>query len=337
MNNVISIVLIAKDGEEKEITLTPLVSRRVDIENISSKTYIVSDREYRVKVTGLEQENGTVQNVQFMINEETVSSYYAGGFFYYLPEGTSWSRLFEDCYGFVRLSIAFQHEADENKSYETYSSGLISVLVKKGPINSLVRKMVRYVSDNYSELIAGDFNRPSNIYELKEEREQNLDTQLVLAEEIAKIYERNFGYFIANPRYKTKVIERIDHVERMQYASAKTLQFTIQHPEYLQRSPLGNGIRFKSKNYIPDRTLTGQLEYTEDIYENQLVVSFLRTMIENICLLEKRVENLLERIPAEEYVDENEDYVLSTFVIYESTVKALHEDQKEAERIGGDF
>lgn len=337
MNNVISIVLIAKDGEEKEITLTPLVSRRVDIENISSKTYIVSDREYKIKVTGLEQEKEAVQNVHLMINEETVSSYYAGGLFYYLPEGTLWKRLFEDCYGFVRLSITFQLAADENKNYETYSSGLISVLVKKGPINSLVRNMVRYVSDNYSELIAGDFNRPSNIYELKEEHEQNLDTQLVLAEEIAKVYERNFGYFIANPRYKTKVVERVDHVERMQYASAKTLQFTIQHPEYLQRSPLGKGIRFKSKNYIPDRTLTGQLEYTEDIYENQLVVSFLRTMVENIRLLETRVEKLLERIPAEEYVDENEDYVLSTFVIYESTVKALQEDQKKLSELEETF
>ena len=337
MNNEISLVLIARDGEETELILSPSVSRRVDIENISSKIYLVSDREYKIKVTGLEQENEAVQNMHLMINEETVSSYFAGGLFYYLPEGTLWNRLFEDCYGFVRLSISFQLAADENKNYETYSSGLISVLVKKGPINSLVRNMVRYVSDNYSELIAGDFNRPSSIYELREEREQNLDTQLVLAEEIAKVYERNFGYFVANPRYKTKVVERVDHVERMQYASAKSLQFTIQHPEYLQRSPLGKGIRFKSKNYIPDRTLTGQLEYTEDIYENRLVVSFLRTMIENIRLLKMRVERLLERIPEEEYVDENEDYVLSTFVIYESTVKVLHEDQMKLNELEKTF
>ena len=149
MNNEISLVLIARDGEETELILSPSVSRRVDIENISSKIYIVSDREYKIKVTGLEQENEAVQNMHLMINEETVSSYFAGGLFYYLPEGTLWNRLFEDCYGFVRLSISFQLAADENKNYETYSSGLISVLVKKGPINSLVRNMVRYVSDNY--------------------------------------------------------------------------------------------------------------------------------------------------------------------------------------------
>ena len=329
MDNVISLVLIPKDGEEIKVALSRSVTPGIDIENISSGTYIISDREYKIRVTGLEQEKGTVQKVHLSTNEEVVSSYYADGTFYYLPEGSPWSRLFADCYGFVRLSISFKDSTIDNEEPETYSSGLISVLVKKGPLNSLVRNMVRYVSDNYSELIAGDFNRPSDIYELREDREQNLDSQLVLAEEIAKVYERNYGYFIANPRYKTKVVERVDHVERMQYVSAKTLQFSVQHPEYLQRSPLGKGIRFRNNNYIPERTLTGQLEYTEEIYENQVVVSFLRTMIENIRQLKLHVEKLLMRIPSEEYPDENEDYILSTFVIYESTMKVLREDQKK--------
>ena len=69
MNNEISLVLIARDGEETELILSPSVSRRVDIENISSKIYLVSDREYKIKVTGLEQENEAVQNMHLMINE----------------------------------------------------------------------------------------------------------------------------------------------------------------------------------------------------------------------------------------------------------------------------
>ena len=79
------------------------------------------------------------------------------------------------------------------------------------------------------------------------------------------------------------------------------------------------------------------MEYTEDIYENQVVVSFLRTMIENIRQLESRVERLLERIPAEDFADEKGDYVLSTFVIYERTVKALRKDQKKLVELGKTF
>lgn len=329
MDNLISLVLTPRGGEETRLTLAHSKPHGIDLENMSSNTYIISDREYKISVIGLEHKQAKIQNVHLIINEEVVSTYYAGGTFYFLPEGSRWDKLFIDCYGFVRLTISFKDANSDKEEPETFSTGLISVLVKKGPINSLVKDMMRYVSNNYSELIAGDFNRPSDINELRENREQNLDSQLILAEEIAKVYERNFGYFVANPRYKTKVVERVDHVERMQYASAKTLQFTIQHPEYLQRSSFGKGIRFNKRAYIPDRTLTGQLEYTEDIYENQIVISFLRTMLENIRLLEARVEKLLLRIPTEEYVAEDEEYVLSTFVIYENTIRTLREDQKK--------
>ena len=105
----------------------------------------------------------------------------------------------------------------------------------------------------------------------------------------------------------------IERLERIQYVTQGTLSYTATHPEYLRQVNSTQGIFIGNRVYQPQKTETVQNTRSYDIYENRVILAFLRNMIDSVQSLQGYCCNLLSKIPNDE--DYSSEYIYSSFFI----------------------
>lgn len=288
------------------------------IEDIAESTStIFSDLTYTAQLTGLE--SNLINRLEVFINGKSVDCVVRdGGISFPAKNGKGHFRIFLDCYGFVEISLVLELKTEEILQLRT---GYIAVLVHKGALNDSVQAMVDHVYTHQEDLLLTGEAKSRNPSNVKEDGRKSLESQIVLAEKIAPIYESSYGYFKANARFKMCSRERVDSLEKLQQVAPATLRHIAQHPEQLRQTIGTAGIRIGKRNYQPQKTLVTQNEYSTDIYENQIIVSFLKQMGSNTQELSNKIQQILDSFPIkDEYQDE---YVYSSFFIFSNTRKTL--------------
>lgn len=294
--------------------------RRLPIDRIieqSDKSWSVfADLSYDVQL--ICNRLADVQNIFFYVNDCFEQCRYQSGQIRFLTKGGGDRKIFLDCYGFVEISIVIQF-ADETEA--RLHSSYLPVLVKKGALNNSVKAMADYIYDNQEEMLLNGEWKLKNISGLKESDNKSLESQIILIEEIVSIYESNYGYFKANCRFKIEKVDVVDRLEKLQYITPKTLQYTVRHPEQLRQVSGITGVHISKRTYHPERTMITQNVYSTDIYENRVIVGFLRTMIASVLQLIQRINDLLTKLPYKDIPAS--DYVYSPGFIFSGTRKLL--------------
>lgn len=293
--------------------------RKSGIEQIITKSpdvCVFSDLSYEFTLSC--EETIAIQEVNVYINDVYEPSVYNNGRIMFPGGSLSDRRIFIDCYGFVEISLIVS-DADGNE-YQ-YTTEYLPVLVRRGELNNAVKAMVNYVYSNQELLLLNGEPKAKSPANLKESGYQNLSTQIILAEEIAAVYESSFGYFKANSRFMLDKISKVDRFEHLQYVTPATVQFIATHPEELRRISSYSGICIGNSVYQPEKTLSMHNERSYDIYENQVVLGFIRKMIDSIDELHEHCSSLLKQIPGNEnYGDE---YIYSSFFMFTETKRML--------------
>ena len=293
--------------------------RKSSIEQIITKSpdvCVFSDLSYEFALSC--EETIVVQDVNVYINDVHEPSVYNNGRIMFPGGGSSDRRIFMDSYGFVEISLVV---SDNDGNEYQYTSEYLPVLVRRGELNNAVKAMVNYVYSNQELLLLNGEPKAKNPANLKESGYQNLSAQIILAEEIAAVYESSFGYFKANSRFKLDKNSKVDRFEHLQYVIPATVQFIATHPEELRRMSSYSGIRIGNSVYQPEKTLSMHNECSYDIYENQVVLGFIRKMIDSIDELYEHCCSVLEQIPGNEnYGDE---YIYSSFFMFTETKRML--------------
>ncbi|HAQ39476.1 MAG TPA: hypothetical protein DCM73_00610 [Clostridiales bacterium] len=288
---------------------------------INSEAYVFSDLTYTASVTGISHED--ISGMKFFVNEIRIDIDVT-------PEGSITfkdepygARIFLDCYGFAQIGIVLYADGEE----VLLSSEYLAVMVPKDRRNDSVQRMVNYVYMHNEEFLNEDDMRPRILSGQQESGYKSIESRIVLMDRIALCYEENFRYFKANSRFKMKVCDSIDNFEKLQYVSNGTIQYIVQHPEQLRCVNYDSGIHYHDKYFEPKKTLISKSTYSFNIYENQVVVCFLKSMTDNICNMISMVSDTIKHIPAEQ--DETEGYVASSFFIYSGTKRILMEYEKK--------
>lgn len=289
------------------------------IERWEESNSIFSDLSYEFVLNG--EDIATVQEVRVYINDTYESSTFCDGHICFPDRYISDRRIFVDCYGFVELSLELIME-DGTQHY--FRSEYLPVLVLRGRLNDKVKAMVNYVYNHQDSLLLNGEPKPRNMSGLKEGGYKNLTTQIILAEEIATIYETSYGYFKANSRFQIKKTATIDWLEHLQYVTSATLKYIVSHPEQLNLVNSNIGVRMGKRVYQPEKTLSLKNVNSFDIYENRIVLGFLRMMIDEILELKKRCEKLLQQVPKGE--DYSNEYIYSSFFMFAETKRMLEKE-----------
>lgn len=263
-----------------------------------------------------------IADVRVYVNDVLESSVYNNGRIYFPSRGISNRRIFLDCYGFAELSITLILVDGQEC---TLNSEYLPILVRREELNNSVEAMARFVYNNQEWLLLNGELKPKKSSGLKENGYRSLATQILLAEEIAAIYESSYGYFKANSRFKLEKMSVIERLERIQYVTQGTLSYTATHPEYLRQVNSTQGIFIGNRVYQPQKTETVQNTRSYDIYENRVILAFLRNMIDSVQSLQGYCCNLLNKIPNDE--DYSSEYIYSSFFMF-SEIRKMIEDGK---------
>ena len=273
-----------------------------------------------------------IADVRVYVNDVLESSVYNNGRIYFPSRGISNRRIFLDCYGFAELSITLILVDGQEC---TLNSEYLPILVRREELNNSVEAMARFVYNNQEWLLLNGEPKPKKPSGLKENGYRSLATQILLAEEIAAIYESSYGYFKANSRFKLEKMSVIERLERILYVTQGTLSYTATHPEYLRQVNSTQGIFIGNRVYQPQKTETVQNTRSYDIYENRVILAFLRNMIDSVQSLQGYCCNLLSKIPNDE--DYSSEYIYSSFFMFSETRKMIEDGKTQLEKLSEKF
>ena len=99
--------------------------------------------------------------------------------------------------------------------------------------------------------------------------------------EIAELYNRYVHYFRLNARFTLSSQESVEPFNRIRSFSDSTLRYIISHPYELSPTEGKEGIRFRGSTYIPVHTLIKSKIKNFGVYENKVILGFLRTVCES--------------------------------------------------------
>lgn len=273
-----------------------------------------------------------IEDVRVFINDTFEPSVFTDGKITFPENGNRYKKIFLDCYGFVELGIALLfrdgHERDLFSEH-------IPVLVRRGELNSSIKAMVDFVYEHQESLLLNGEPKPRDMTGLKANGYKSLSAQIILADEIATIYEASYGFFRANSRFRIEKEATTTRLEQLQYMTPATLEYISSHPEHL-RPTVGNvGIRIGKRSYHPIKTLSLQNVSTRNIYENRVILGFLWKMVDEMDVLSNECSKLICRIPQKE--DYDTEYVFSSFFMFSETKKSLEIAKQEIAQLHDRF
>lgn len=227
-------------------------------------------------------------------------------------------RIFAECYGFAQMTLLFD---DNNGNRYFLESEYIQIMVRRGDHNESVRRMTEYVYSHNMGFFNNDKAISRDIAGLRDSARNTLESHILLLEKIAVTYEENHRYFKANSRFTTVPKERVDRFDHLQHITGNTIQHIVQHPEELHSSGSSVGIRLGNSRYLPYKTLVTSNETSFDIYENRVILGFLRYLLHEVERMQEELKSTLSKVPQK--IKETGDYVTSSYFIYANTIEMI--------------
>ena len=285
------------------------------IENIDSEHHVISEITYEFQLNC--DSSAVIRSVDIFVNDILEPCRYSDGDI--LPE-ERW--IFKNCYGYAVIGLTVF--LDDGSTHHLQSKYLpVWVSKENRQLNDSIKAMIRYVYTHQESFLIQGERKSKDLSGLTEYGHRTLSAQLILAKELASIYESSYGYFKANSRFKIDKVSTVDYFEKLQEVSPATLQFIASHPEYLKRVNSPTGVRIRNQVYHPEKTLSMKKSYSYDIYENQVIIGFLYQMLNHISEMQDKCNSLLCQIPSKKEDFDDSVYIDSSFLIFEETWNSL--------------
>lgn len=314
------ITLVTQRGDTLDLKVNNVNKPYIVEEILGVQKNVYNDVEYTIRLNPEKD----IHNVVVHVNDERIKTAFGNNEIRVLEKN---GQAFTYVIGFARLTLRLTYI---DGSSEVLYSEYTSVLMKENAINVSVDKMLKYIYSNQEDILYSSVNR-IGISEKNEKRYDDFWSQILLLEEIANVYAENFGFFKANSRYKLEKAEVLDRVEKLQEVDAKTVQYIAQHPEFLRKSV--TGIQYGRQSYLPSKTYMTQKRITYDIYENRVVLSFLKYVHAQLHELAKKIEGYIRLLDVGSTTADG--YIMTAYLIYanaESILKEFVEKTDELEK-----
>lgn len=261
------LTLQSKLGKNVDIILTEVVENNI-FSASKSCGVVYSNMEYSAKI----EFDKDIKNLKFYVNDILRNSYYSNGEIHFNDECFLGNRIFLNYFGYVSITV-FIETIDGN--YEFYSRYL-DVAVRDNIASNNVRKMIDYIAKNAQKYLFQKDDKVKDFADVVKSKNKNIDTEISILENIVFEYESNFKYFKAGAKYKIKSDYIVDKFEKLREIKNETIQYIISNPQQLITVNYNTGIKYNKLNLQPKKTLINKNELCYDIYENKVIIGFLK-------------------------------------------------------------
>ncbi|MCB2310434.1 DUF2357 domain-containing protein [Clostridium tagluense] len=306
-----TLILQTKLIGDLNIILTERVENNILINSEVCGT-VYSDMDYNAKVEFDEE----IQDIKIYINDIGRECFYEDGKIWFKDAQFLNKKIFLNYFGYVSFTI---HIKTAEANYEFYSNYL-DVAVRDNISSDQVRKMVAYIAKNSQKYLFKDDSNIKDFADVEKNKNKNTDTEISMLENILFEYENNFKYFKTGSKYKIISNYIVDDFEKLEEIKSETIQYIISNPQNLITVNHNTGIVYNKLNLQPKKTLINKNELCYNIYENQVVLGFLKHIYNSILSKLKDVESKInnsQRYPIKA------EYISSSNEIYKEVNKTL--------------
>lgn len=297
--NKYSLKLVSGFRNSTEVTLEMLEKGTMsasDGYDINKDRYVFADWPYSAELVG--EDTDLIEKITFLVNGFPVFQTIRNGHIEFNDSRFQKSRIFMDNFGYVQISVVFSINGKQQEIVSKY----VSVLVRKGLISESVQRMATFVYIHHEPFLRGKRMTSRSTKGLKEDAPQILDSKIRVLYRILDVYETNYRFFKTNSKFQVRLEGRLVDFEKAQDVDSSTIQNIVQNPAYLVPSMYHGGIRNNSIDYIPTKVHSKTNKIGYNIYENQVVVGFLRSLQEEILTMILEIEQRIKGVPSNKEV-----------------------------------
>ena len=305
--SVYTLILTSLNGNALSLELHNKTSDNIinDYKDTFCKESVYGDHSYYIKM--FDSSNTQVQFESAYINYEIIQDRN-------VCRGLKPDAIFKDCFGIIKIEVVY-----DGCSYVTSN---ISVKIKKSNINDSIKNMIDYIYENCDEYLYEKHEYSKTVVGIRPNANISLDSRLSMLEDIEKIYNKYFSFFKFSAQSKLINAQSVDDFSKLKTVNSNTIRYISIHPEELQPVNYNSGIIVNHQYFQPNNTLIQSIAYSYDTYENQIIVSFLKTVINELSVMRKRIE---ATIAQNSVLQADGEYVDSSYYIYTRNNKLLKE------------
>lgn len=287
-----------------------------DIIYNSNNIVVYNDKPYKLKLLADEDSLNSIKKIKLYINNQEENVFISNDGTLFLDN----EYLFYDCYSTVQINIELFFK--DNSKMILYSP-YMAVYINDDNVAKNIKEMVEYIN-HYSYFSTESMDNNKISAGLKDGGYKTFETYIKIASRIIMYYENNYAYFKINCRKKIIKENIITPIHRIQNINEQSLHYIARHFEQLSPTTYDTGIKVDNKNYFPQYISTDALFYSLDIYENQVIVSFLAKVLYDIDILIKDIENQLNITAHQSFLNEKDNkYISISFHLLQTTKNQL--------------
>lgn len=199
-------------------------------------------------------------------------------------------------YGFVLINI--EAVLDDNNCISLFSR--YCLVVSKSEDNNQNIKEILNAIDNFTDGVLNDWlfdksqrfknDKYSLIFgEWRKKSYKSFRSYIRMIEEITAVYIEHFAFFKSNACHSIKVIREIMPYQKVRKISGQDFRWLMQNAENLVENRQ-TGIQYNNKLYFPYKLLGSRQQKNRNIYENNVIVSFLAQLSKDCTLIKNGLQ-----------------------------------------------
>lgn len=263
-------------------------------------------------------ENYVIDQVELYLNNKPLRTYFEKTTAdYRCSNGTFFSTLF----GFAQFSVkVYLNGYSECILFSEYLVVAIKHNEETEEIEKSLTKMIDsiYSTDQSLMYQSGSQQRVYDNRGVGESIYKTLDADISLLKTVINVYSQNLIGFSKKPYGKTRKTLVVDDFEKVNIINNKVIHYIISHQEQISVSNSKEGFRLGRKYYYPQKSLVEESITDTNVYENQIVVSFLKFILFDVKNKLESVQTLINQ-SIKISIDVKNDYILSSSIIYKLT------------------
>ncbi|MDR0869677.1 MAG: hypothetical protein LBN39_02690 [Planctomycetaceae bacterium] len=301
------------DFPVSEVAFEP---RHPNIDDIDEKNPVFEDGHYQGFLQ-IENDSYSVESVELFLNGDT----YIGrgmrrdnGYDIRFEDerGNEISQPFQLLYDLVELSVRVS-VAERNSPLVLYSRYLSCISKQEEDTQNaseMLKSLLDFEDDKIGRWMFSNrkFESSPDTYVITEMRQQpqtykSPAAYITLLESIAICYQTNLQYFNALARHSIKKVSVVREYAKARNITREGFQWVMQNTDQLTEVSNKGAVRYRGSSYMPRNILIQEPVSNRDVYENQVVLSFLMLVLKNALSVKDMLgtdiserENTLQKI-----------------------------------------
>lgn len=309
-----------------ELQLHPATSHQplADLIKIPS-VKVFSSRPYHAQL--LTANTSEIRSLEILINGYPAPHTFhanTGNIMFHLPGNGE--RIFADSFGLSHIILEFKTTEGSVRLKSEY----FQVMVRPDDENFSVNSMGCYAARNNRLLLYGtqkDYIRFEPHYA---QEQYSMEDKIRLFKQTGILLENAWQSIRLNPRTQSE-----DIFKEHRCLDAKCLQKLNRHPEHLIPVSIASGVRIGHRSYVPDFGRFSNTGKSTDVYENQVILSFIQTIIKETSNMIPKIEAYKKQLPVR--FDTSGIFVTSSTYMARATQLTLEDMIKDLQQIKAEF